>query len=125
VSRATTVLVVDSDPNLRAALARLLARRGCRVLVADDGLRAVELAAAHAPDVALVELLLPGQSGFRVAADLKARHGDAVRVVVASAVASEAHRDYALATGADNFLPKPFTANQLYAAVGAAPVPAA
>ncbi len=114
MSRAHTVLLVEDDPDLRDAVELLLHRKGYHVVSTGDGLRAVELAAAHRVDVALVDLLIPGQSGFQVATELKARHGDGVRVVVMSANDSTAHQDYAIASGAERFLPKPFTTTQLF-----------
>lgn len=119
MSRQRTVLVVEDDPDLRDVIQSLLSRRGYNVVCTGCGLRAVELAAEHRAAVVVTDLLLPGQSGFRVTAELKERHGDAVRVVMTSETASPAHRDYALASGAERFLPKPFTTTQLLDAVGA------
>jgi CheY-like chemotaxis protein len=119
LSRQRTVLVVEEDPDLRDAIKSLLARRGYNVVSTGCGLRAVELATEHRAAVVVTDLLLPGQSGFRVTAELKERHGDDVRVVVASETASAAHRDYVLASGAERFLPKPFTNTQLLDAVAA------
>jgi DNA-binding response OmpR family regulator len=117
VSRQHTVLVVEDDPDLRDAIEMILYRRGYHVLSAGDGVRAITLARQHRVDAALVDLLLPGQSGFQVAADLKAGHGDAVRVIVMSGTTSPAHQDYAFAAGAERFLSKPFTTTQLLDAV--------
>lgn len=117
VSSQRTVLVVEDDPDLRDAVELILARRGYNVIATGDGLRAVELAGQSGADVALVDLLLPGQSGFQVTTDLKAHLGDSVRVIVMSGAASAAHQDYALASGAERFLPKPFTSAQLLEAV--------
>jgi DNA-binding response OmpR family regulator len=108
-----TVLVVEDDLDLRDSIELLLIRWGYHVVATGDGVRAVELASAHKVDAALVDLLIPGQSGFQVVSDLKARHGDSIRIVMMSGTASPAHRDYALAAGAEHFLPKPFTASQL------------
>ena len=119
MSRNQTVLVVEDEPDLRAALELLLIRQGYHVVATGDGLRAVELAAQHQIDAAVVDLLIPGQSGFQVAIDLKARYGDAVRVVLMSGIASPAHQDYAFAAGAEQFLAKPFTTSQLLNAVAA------
>jgi DNA-binding response OmpR family regulator len=119
MSRVRTVLVVEDDPDLRDAVELLLMRKGYHVVATDDGVRAVELAGRHKVDVALVDLLIPGQSGFQVAADLKERHGDGVRVVVMSGSASAAHQDYAFAAGAERFLAKPFTTSQLLDTVAA------
>ena len=117
MSHPHTVLVAEDDPDLRAAVELLLLRQGYHVIAVGDGLRAVELAGQHQVDVALVDLLMPGQSGFQVATDLKSRHGDAVRVIIMSGTASSAHVDYAFAAGAERFLPKPFTVSQLLGTV--------
>jgi DNA-binding response OmpR family regulator len=117
MSRTRTVLVVEDDPNLRDAVELLLLRKGYHVVATGDGLRAVELAGQHEIDAALVDLLIPGQSGFQVLADLKALYGDGVKVALMSATASGAHRDYAFAAGADQFLDKPFTVSRLLDAV--------
>jgi DNA-binding response OmpR family regulator len=119
VSRQRTVLVAEDDPDLRDAVELILVRGGYHVVATDNGVRAVELAGEHRIDVALVDLLLPGQSGFQVTTDLKVRHGDAVPVIIMSGNTSRAHQDYAFASGAEQFLPKPFTTNQLLDAIAA------
>jgi DNA-binding response OmpR family regulator len=119
VSSQRTVLVVEDDPDLRDAVEILLVRQGYHVVATGDGFRAVELASRFQVDVALVDLLIPGQSGFQVATELKIRYGEAVRVVVMSGNVSAAHQDYAFAAGAEQFLRKPFTTTQLLDAVAA------
>jgi DNA-binding response OmpR family regulator len=113
MSNTRTVLVVEDDPNLRDAIELLLLRKGYYVVATGDGLRALELAGQHPIDAALVDLLIPGQSGFQVLAELKALHGDDVKVALMSGTAPGAHRDYAFAAGADQFLDKPFTVARL------------
>lgn len=120
------ILLVEDDPQLRDAIETLLHRANYDVISTGDGLRAVELADEHRPSVALVDLLVTGQSGFQVAIALKARFGDRVRVAVMSKNDSAAHQDYAAASDAERFLPKPFTAAALLDAVAAlCPLPQA
>jgi len=119
MSRTRTVLVVEDDPDLRDAIELIILRAGYHVISTGDGLRAVQLAREQRVHVALVDLLLPGQSGFQVTTDLKAQHGDNLKVIVMSGNASHAHRDYALAAGAEQFLPKPFTVSLLLNAITA------
>src|SRR6187431_1046154 len=99
MSPTRTVLLVEDDPDLRDAIELLLLRKGYYVVSTGDGLRAVELASQHRVDAALVDLLLPGQSGFQVTSDLKSQYGDTVKVVVMSGNGSQAHLDYAFAAG--------------------------
>ena len=114
---ARTVLVVEDNPELRGAIEQFLVQKGYRVVSTGDGLRAVQLAEQQPVDVVLVDLLIPGQSGFQVTLGLKSRFGDGVTVVVTSSVASPAHRDYAFAAGAQAFVPKPFAVPELVDAV--------
>ena len=94
------ILLVEDDPDLRDAIETLLHRANYDVISTGDGIRAVELADEFEPVAALVDLLVPGQSGFRVTLALKSRFGDDVRVAVMSANDSAAHQDYAAASGA-------------------------
>lgn len=113
MSQTRTVLVVEDDPDLRDAVELLLIQHGYHVVSTGNGLRAVELADQHRIDAALVDILIPGQSGFQVTSELKVRFGNEVRVVMMSGHVSQAHLDYAFAAGAEQFLAKPFTAAQL------------
>jgi DNA-binding response OmpR family regulator len=103
------ILLVEANPEFRGDLELHLLNQGYEVVATGNGLRAMELANERDFCLALVDLLIPGQSGFRVAHDLKARFGEAITVVVLATALSAAHRDYALANGADRFLPKTLT----------------
>jgi DNA-binding response OmpR family regulator len=121
-----TVLLVADDPGLRDTIELELLREGYRVLATGDGRRAIELAGKYSVDVALIDLLLPGQSGFQVTTDLRSQFGDAVRVAMMSGTASPAHRDYALAAGVDVFLAKPVSTRRLLGTLSVlCPLPAA
>jgi DNA-binding response OmpR family regulator len=125
MSQFCTLLLVEDDPDLRDATELLLIQRGYHVIATGNGLRAVDLAEEHQPEVAVIDLLLPGQSGFQVTMALKARFGERVRVIVTSASDSRAHQDYAFASGAERFLAKPYEPAKLLEAVEAVcPLPA-
>ncbi len=109
-----TVLLVEDDADLRDAIELLLLRKGYHVVSTGDGQRAVQLASQHRVDV-LVDLLIPGQSGFQVTNDLKNTYGDAIKVAAMSGNSSHAHRDYAFSRPErSNSSPKPFTVSQLF-----------
>ena len=100
MSHRRTILVVEDDPDLRDAIELILHRQGYHVVATGDGLRAVELADQQKVDVALVDLLIPGQSGFQVATSRdSAWRGRAI--VIMSGNASPAHQDFAFAAGAN------------------------
>ena len=107
-SRYGTILLVEDDPDLRGTLETVLHNAGYEVISTGNGLRAVELAHEHKPVAAIVDMLLPGQSGFQVTLALKERFGDNIRVAIMSGYTSPAQQDYAAASGAEHFLPKPF-----------------
>jgi DNA-binding response OmpR family regulator len=112
-----TVLLVEDDSLLLEALALTLHRRGYQVLSASDGEKAAALIAEQIPDIAVFDMMLPGQSGFQLASLLVERSDGRVPIVMMSANSSAAHRDYAFAAGVDRFLIKPFATGKLVEAV--------
>jgi two-component system, sensor histidine kinase and response regulator len=102
-----SVLVVDDDPAVRRMLARALRHHGLRVREAAGGSEALELAAAEAPHLVIVDLRMPGVSGFEVVETLKQRYETAVPVIVLSGVEDPADRVRAFEAGADDFVAKP------------------
>jgi DNA-binding response OmpR family regulator len=110
-----TILICEDDRNLRKLIKLVLGDRYA-FAEATDGHEAVELARKVRPDLVVLDLMLPGRSGFDVLGALRAEASvDGVPVVVISAWS---HADAAaLAAGADRFLPKPFEADDLEAAV--------
>jgi CheY-like chemotaxis protein len=120
-----TVLVVEPEPALLDALGFALRRRGYHVLTATDGHRAAELLDRNLPDALVTDMFLPGQSGFQVARLAKERSGGTVPVVMLSRVASEAHRDYAIALGVDSFPAKLDPAEVVAAVETLCPLPTA
>lgn len=115
---AAMILVVEDDPIVREVLATILIGRGYQVVAAADGESAEALYSAHRPDVAVIDMLLPGPSGFRVLQRLQTLAGGALRVLMMSGNSALAHQDYALALGVDRFLAKPFSSAQFLEAVG-------
>ncbi len=110
------VLIVDDEPDLVATCARLLKRRGFVPLVAGNGQTAIELIDAERPDLILTDLRLPGIDGLAVVRHAR-RGARKIPVVLFTGYASHASRREALRDGAAAYLPKPFTAAQLFAAI--------
>ena len=71
MSGTTKLLVVDDEPDAVLILARTLLARGYRVITAESGLQAVNLAKAEKPDVILLDILMPDMDGAQVAATLQ------------------------------------------------------
>ena len=110
-------LVVDDEEPLVRIVASYLEREGFEVLTAGDGEQAVELARRERPDVIVLDLMLPGIDGIEACRRIRA-FSDAY-VVMLTAKAEEADKIIGLATGADDYLTKPFSPGELVARVRA------
>lgn len=112
------VLVVDDDPDIRAALRDLLGDNGYLVVESATGADVVDLCAQHQPDVVLLDLGLPDMSGLDLLTVLVEMA--AAPVIVLSGRSGEADRVVGLELGADDYISKPFSARELVARVKAA-----
>jgi two-component system KDP operon response regulator KdpE len=106
-------LVVDDEPHIRRALRNALAPDFERVLEAATAAEAVDLAAAHRPDLVVLDLALPDRPGQWVCAEL--RKWTTVPIIVLSALHSEAEKVRLLNEGADDYVTKPFSPAELVA----------
>lgn len=109
---ATSILVVDDDRVLRESLCRAFARRGFEVRGAADYDEAVVSASQKPPELAVVDLRMPGGSGLDLVRVLRAQDA-AMRIVVLTGYGSIATAVEALRLGATNFLPKPADADDI------------
>ncbi|HEV7922905.1 MAG TPA: response regulator transcription factor [Thermoanaerobaculia bacterium] len=112
------VLIVDDDPKVCDVLDRYLAHAGYATAQARDGTRALELARTWAPDLVVLDLMLPGVGGVEVCARLR-REQNGVPVIMLTARSTEEDKVTGLATGADDYLTKPFSPRELVARVEA------
>src|SRR5262245_31025438 len=94
-----TVLLAEDKTSLRDTLATALSRHGFEVVAVGFGTDAITAASGRLPDLAVLDMLLPGESGFQVARFVKDLSADRVPVIMISGHVSAAHRDYALASG--------------------------
>jgi two-component system KDP operon response regulator KdpE len=114
----TRVLVVDDERALLRALAMNLTARGFEVIEADTGTKALTAAAAREPDVVLLDLGLPDISGLEVIRGL--REYTKTPIIVLSARTGSSDKVAALDLGADDYVTKPFSIDELLARVRAA-----
>ncbi|HEU4698993.1 MAG TPA: response regulator transcription factor [Gemmatimonadales bacterium] len=108
------ILVVDDEPDITALVAYHLAKAGYRVSTAGTGAEALRAAREERPDVVVLDLQLPGVSGWDVLAEL--RRLDETRevgVILLTARREEADRIRGLSLGADDYLTKPFSPQEL------------
>jgi two-component system phosphate regulon response regulator PhoB len=114
------ILVVDDEPDITALVAYHLAKAGYRVSTAARGPDALKAAAEERPDVVILDLMLPGMSGYDVLAELRARPETRdIGVILLTARKQEADRIRGLTLGADDYLTKPFSPAELTLRVGA------
>ncbi|MCO1658922.1 response regulator transcription factor [Pseudonocardia humida] len=105
-------LVVDDDVTVRDVVHRYLDRAGYRVLVAGDGEQALRCVAEKAPDVVVLDLMLPRLGGLEVCRRLR-RDAQRVPIVVLTALGEEEDRVLGLELGADDYVTKPFSPREL------------
>ncbi len=112
-ARALHVLVIDDDVDSAEALRDFLALSGHAVEIAREGAEGLRRAAAHAPDVILCDVGLPGMSGYEVAKALSAAPGPRAVLVALTGFGSDENRQSALAAGFDAHVVKPVSPEQL------------
>ena len=114
------ILVVEDERDISALVAYHLTKEGYRVRTAEGGIEALEAAQSERPDLILLDLMLPGFSGYDVLAELRRRPElSEVPVVVLTARREEADRVKGLELGADDYVTKPFSPRELILRVGA------
>ncbi len=114
------VLVVDDERDITALVAYHLAKAGYRVTTAGTGVAALDAVAAESPDLIVLDLMLPGRSGYDVLGEIRRREETReIGVIVLTARRDEADRIKGLAGGADDYLTKPFSPEELVLRVGA------
>ncbi len=116
--QAPLVLVVDDSLTVRKVTQRLLAREGYRVLLAKDGLEALELLAQDRPTVVLSDIEMPRMDGFDLVRNIRAdqKLSDLPVIMITSRIAQK-HRDYATELGVNHYLGKPYGEDELLALV--------
>jgi two-component system KDP operon response regulator KdpE len=113
-----TILLVDDEPQIRRVLRNSLTAQRGNVLEADNGEEALELLRTHTVDVVLLDLNMPGMGGLKACRAIRAAWD--VPIIVISVRDSDADKVEALDAGADDYLSKPFSFDELMARVRAA-----
>ena len=117
--RQETVLVVEDDASLRLGLNKALRSAGYAVRVAATGPDGLEAALAAAPDLVLLDVMLPGMNGFEICEELRRRDAD-LPIIMVTAKGEEHDKIRGLRLGADDYVVKPFGVAELLARVDAA-----
>src|ERR1700689_608328 len=116
-ARKTCALVVGDDPNSGGLIRSNLAVRGFDTVVSVDGMRALQLLETEDPDIVLLDLMLPEADGFELCRQIRER--SPVAIIVVSARGGERDKVTALHMGADDYMTKPFSIEELLARITA------
>ncbi len=110
----STVLVVEDDPDVRELIARKLAQAGFEVHTRQDGQAGLEATSEVAPDIVLLDVMMPRLDGIEVCRRMRAEPSTAsVPVIMLTAKAQEADVDRGFGVGADDYIIKPFSPREL------------
>lgn len=113
-----TILIIDDEPPIQRILRRTLTMDGYTTVLAETGEQAIELVRVHRPDIILLDLCLPGElNGFEVCRFLRTMVQ--TPIIVISALTEDKQKVEALDLGADDYLTKPFSNDELLARVRA------
>jgi two-component system, OmpR family, KDP operon response regulator KdpE len=114
---STRALVVEDDPNIVDLIRSNLSVRGFDTVVSADGNRALQLLDTESPDIVLLDLMLPEVDGFELCRQIRER--STVAIIVVSARGGERDKVTALNVGADDYMTKPFSIEELLARITA------
>lgn len=104
------VLLIEDEPNIIEAISFILSRDGWTVHTHSDGETAVERVRSLPPDVIILDVMLPGRSGFDILNELRSDpETDHLPVMMLTARGQTKDRDLAMELGADHFMTKPFS----------------
>ncbi|MFH0848034.1 MAG: response regulator [archaeon] len=115
---AAKILVADDEPDIANLARMILEKQGYSVLMASNGVEALQKAENTMPDLILLDVVMPAKTGWEVCKTLKAQDSTkSIRVVIftvlAKFIGDENSKKYAEESGCDGYLSKPFTPREL------------
>ena len=111
------VLIVDDNPDIREVLGTYAAKEGFEPITAKDGFEALDLFRKTSPAVILLDVMMPGMDGYRVCERIRSESD--VPIILITAKGEDYERVMGLDIGADDYIVKPFNANEVMARVRA------
>jgi DNA-binding response OmpR family regulator len=115
---STKILIADDEPNIVAALEFLLQRNGYEVHIARNGEEALKLVEDCNPDLVLLDVMMPVRSGYEVCTRIRERADwRHIKIIMLSAKGRDAEINKGLSIGADQYITKPFSTQELVAKI--------
>jgi len=108
------ILIVDDDPDVRESMDAAFRAEGAQTLLADNGNTAIDLCLSESPDLVVLDMMLPGRSGFLALEKIKGRE-ESPLVIMVTANEGKRHQAYGEQLGVDRYLLKPVPLSQLIA----------
>jgi len=112
------ILITEDDANLRQGLVDTLEAEGYRVKTAGDGVEALRMLAAEMPDLLLLDVMMPGKSGYDVCREVR-KKDPKLPIIMLTAKGEEIDKVVGLELGADDYVTKPFGLHELRARIAA------
>ena len=111
---AHKILVVDDEPNIVLSLEFLMKQAGFQVRTASDGEAGIAAMAAEAPDLVLLDVMMPRKNGYEVCQAIRANPAwKNIRIIMLTAKGREVEREKGMALGADDYITKPFSTQEV------------
>lgn len=112
-----TVLIVDDDISMLRLLREVLENEGMHILTAGDGVTALEIYDSERPNLILLDIMMPDVDGYAICQHI--RQGSQVPIIIITAKGQDEEKVYGLNMGADDYITKPFSTNELVARIRA------
>jgi DNA-binding response OmpR family regulator len=116
LSRTPRILLVDDDQEVVESMRIALQAKGYEILVARDGNQGLAMAEREAPDLVILDMMMPKRSGFLVIEKLRRSSNDALvkqKIIMITANEGSRHKAYAEMLGVDDYIRKPFAMDRL------------
>lgn len=115
---APKILIVDDSATVRMFLLRALQKTGCQISLAANGTEGLQKALIERPDCVILDVVLPGLNGYSLCRQLRSMDPEHdLAIIMISSKATQVDQVWGLRQGADRYLPKPFTEEELITAV--------
>ena len=115
---AKKILIADDEQNIVISLEFLMKREGFTVCVATDGQEAIDKVRSEAPDLVLLDIMMPRKNGYEVCQEIRSNPDwKAIRIIMLTAKGRDTEVAKGLALGADDYMTKPFSTRDLVAKI--------
>jgi len=111
---ANKILIVDDEPNIVLSLEFLMKQAGFQVSTAADGEAGLEAVAAECPDLILLDVMMPRKNGYEVCQAIRENPAwEHIRIIMLPAKGREVEKEKGIALGADDYVTKPFSTQEV------------